>query len=76
MGGLVPAVDQVLPGRVGGRLAVGADLPAAVLVVSELRRAAAVGPGVCWTPDGGLAMPVTTGILYLDMPVSLGELDE
>lgn len=74
MGGLVPAVDQVLPGRVGGRLAVGADLPAAVLVVSELRRAAAVGPGVRWTPDGGLAMPVTTGILYLDISVSLGEL--
>ena len=71
MGGLVPAVDHELPGRVGGRLAVGADLPRAVLVVGELWRAAAVGPRVCGTPDGGLAMPVATGILYLYMSVSL-----
>lgn len=49
----------------------GADLPGPELVVSELWRAAAVGPGVCGTPDGGLAMPVTTGVLYLDIFVSL-----
>lgn len=49
----------------------GADLPRAVLVVSEVWRAAAVGPGVRGTPDGGLAMPVATGVLYLDMCVSL-----
>lgn len=49
----------------------GADLPGSVLVVSEMWRAAAVGPGVRGTPDGGLAMPVTTGVLYLDMSVSL-----
>lgn len=30
-----------------------------------------MGPGVRGTPDGGLAMPMTTGILYLDIPVSL-----
>lgn len=71
MGGLVPAVDHEFPRRVGGRLAVGADLPRPVLVVSEVWRAAAVGPGVRGTPDGGLAMPMTTGILYLDVLVSL-----
>lgn len=49
----------------------GADLPRPVLVVSEVWRAATVGPGVSRTPDGGLAMPVTTGILYLDISVSL-----
>lgn len=49
----------------------GADLPRSVLVVSEEWRAAAVGPGVCGTPDGGLAMPVATGVLYLDISVSL-----
>lgn len=49
----------------------GADLPRPVLVVSEERRAAAVGPGVCGTPDGGLAVPVATRILYLDISVSL-----
>jgi hypothetical protein len=75
MGGLVLAVDQVLPGRMGrtdGLLAVRADLRVEVLVVSELRLAAAVGPPVCWTPNGGLAMPVATGILYLHTRVSQG----
>lgn len=56
---------------VGSKLT--ADFPSPVLVVRELGSASPVGPRVRGTPDGGLAMPMATGVLDL-LRVSLQKL--
>lgn len=73
-GGLVATVDHVFPRRISGRPAVGAVLRASEYVLGELWLAAAVGPGICGTPDGSLTMPVTTCELYLDISLGCGVL--